>query len=176
MTSINSWKLLAKTTHHLPARPAFRNAVADRLNRLFPFDSATEQFATMIYGILNVATGEFRYVSAGHPGPVYLVHGGDPVILASHGSPIGLADESLEERSIRLGAGDRLYLYSDGVPDAMDSASKQFGEARLLKAISKGRSGPLREGVNILVEDIAGWRGSGRRQDDLCILAVEASV
>ena len=61
--------------------------VAARLNRLFPFDSATEQFATMVYGILNAATGEFRYVSAGHPGPVHLPSGADPVILESHGVP-----------------------------------------------------------------------------------------
>ena len=46
--------------------------VAARLNRLFPFDSITGQFATMVYGILNVARGEFRYISAGHPGPVHL--------------------------------------------------------------------------------------------------------
>ena len=77
--------------------------VADRLNRLFPFDSATEQFATMVYGILNAATGEFRYVSAGHPGPVHLPAGADPVILESRGFPIGLADDAYEERSVRLG-------------------------------------------------------------------------
>ena len=56
-----------------------------RLNRLFPFDTATEQFATMVYGILDVATGEFRYVSAGHPGPVHLPSGAEPVILESRG-------------------------------------------------------------------------------------------
>ena len=61
--------------------------VAARLNRLFPFDTATEQFATMVYGILNAATGEFRYVSAGHPGPVHLPSGADPVILESQGFP-----------------------------------------------------------------------------------------
>ena len=43
--------------------------VAGRLNQLFPFDLVTEQFATMVYGILNSSTGEFRYVSAGHPWP-----------------------------------------------------------------------------------------------------------
>jgi sigma-B regulation protein RsbU (phosphoserine phosphatase) len=112
--------------------------VAARLNRLFPFDSATEQFATMVYGILNAATGEFRYVSAGHPGPVHLPAGADPVILESQGFPIGLADNAYEERSVRLGAGDRLYLYSDGVPEAMDPAGKQFGDARLLEAIGQG--------------------------------------
>ena len=90
--------------------------VAARLNRLFPFDTATEQFATMVYGILNAATGEFRYVSAGHPGPVHLPSRADPMILAGRGSPIGLADDAYEERSVHLKAGDRLYLYSDGPP------------------------------------------------------------
>src|SRR5687768_4473041 len=66
--------------------------VAARLNRLFPFDAAIEQLSTMIYGILNAATGEFRYVSAGHPGPVHLPYRADPVILESEGFPIGLAD------------------------------------------------------------------------------------
>ena len=87
----------------------------------------------MVYGILNAATGEFRYVSAGHPGPVHLPCGADPVILESQGFPIGLADDAYEERSVRLEAGDRLYLYSDGVPEAMDPAGKQFGDARLLE-------------------------------------------
>ena len=147
--------------------------VAARLNRLFPFDSATEQFATMVYGILNAATGEFRYVSAGHPGPVHLPCGADPVILESQGFPIGLADDAYEERSVRLGAGDRLYLYSDGVPEAMDPAGEQFGDARLLEAIGQGRSEPLQESVAALLEQIARWHGPERPQDDISILAVE---
>jgi len=150
--------------------------VAARLNRLFPFDSATEQFATMVYGILNASTGEFRYVSAGHPGPVHLPFGADPVLLESRGFPIGLADDAYEERSVRLGAGDRLYLYSDGVPDAMDSAGKPFGDARLLEAIGRGRCEPLQHGVATLVADIARWRGSERPQDDVSVLAAEVSV
>jgi sigma-B regulation protein RsbU (phosphoserine phosphatase) len=43
--------------------------VADRLANKFPWDEATEQFFTIVYGILNVRTRQFRYVSAGHPGP-----------------------------------------------------------------------------------------------------------
>ena len=82
----------------------------------------------MVYGILNAATGEFRYVSAGHPGPLYLPAGADPSILESPGFPIGLGDDVYVERSVRLGPGDRLYLYSDGVPEAMDRAGGQFGD------------------------------------------------
>jgi sigma-B regulation protein RsbU (phosphoserine phosphatase) len=150
--------------------------VAARLNRLFPFDTATEQFATLVYGILNAATGEFRYVSAGHPGPVHLPSGAGPVILESQGSPIGLADDAYEERSVRLGVGDRLYLYSDGVPEAMDPAGKPFGESRLLDAIVRGRSDPLRDGVATLLGEVAQWHGSGRPRDDISILSVEVSL
>ena len=149
--------------------------VADRLNQLFPFDLATEQFATMLYGVLNVATGEFRYVSAGHPGPVHLRSGADALILESQGFPIGLANEAYVERSVLLGAGDRLYLYSDGVPEAMDLTGKQFGDARLLEAISRGRSESLQEAVDGLFTEITRWHGSERPQDDISILAVEVS-
>ncbi len=149
--------------------------VAARLNRLFPFDSATGQFATLVYGILNTATGEFRYVSAGHPGPVHLPSSADGVILESQGFPIGLADDAFEERSIRLGAGDRLYLYSDGVPEAMDSAGKLFGTDRLLEAITSVRSRLLQDSVVALLENITLWHESKRPQDDISILTVEVA-
>ena len=149
--------------------------VAGRLNRLFPFDLATGQFATLVYGILSAATGEFRYVSAGHPAPVHLPAGAEPVILENEGFPIGLADAAYEERSVRLRAGDRLYLYSDGVPEAMNPEGQQYGNARLLQAIGQGRSEPLQESVSRLLEEIAGWHGSERPQDDISILAVEVS-
>jgi sigma-B regulation protein RsbU (phosphoserine phosphatase) len=149
--------------------------VAARLNRLFPFDPATEQFATMVCGILDTVTGEFRYVSAGHPGPVHLPSAGDPVILESSGFPIGLADAEYEERSIRLAMGDRLYLYSDGVSEAMDHAGQQFGGARLLEAIGRVRSEPLQESVSTLLEELARWHGSATPQDDISILAVEVA-
>lgn len=147
--------------------------VAARLNRLFPFDSATGQFTTLVYGILNTATGEFRYVSAGHPGPVHLPSGADPVILESQGSPIGITDDAYEERSVRLGAGDRLYLYSDGIPEAMNSAGKLFGTGQLLEEIGKMRSQQLQEGVVTLLDQITRWQESERPQDDISVLAVE---
>jgi len=149
--------------------------VAARLNRLFPFDLATGQFATLVYGILNTASGVFRYVSAGHPAPVHLPFGAEPVLLESPGFPVGLADAAYEERSVCLRAGDRLYLYSDGVPEAMNPEGMQFGNARLLQAIRRGRSEPLQESVPCLLGEVAAWHGSERPQDDISILVVEVS-
>jgi sigma-B regulation protein RsbU (phosphoserine phosphatase) len=107
---------------------------------------------------------------------VHLPCGADPVILESLGSPIGLADDVYEERSIRLGAGDRLYLYSDGVPEAMDAAGKPFGETRLMRAIGGGRSESVHQCVESLLTEISQWHGSEKPQDDISILAVEFSV
>ncbi len=150
--------------------------VADRLNKLFPFDTATGQFATLIYGVLDVSTGDFRHVCAGHAGPLHLPVRGPPVILESPGFPIGVADEAYGERNFHLAPGDRLYLYSDGLPDAMNSGGEHFGDVRLLEAIGRGRTKPLREGIATLLEEIARWHGGESPKDDISILAVEVSV
>jgi sigma-B regulation protein RsbU (phosphoserine phosphatase) len=147
--------------------------VAEQLNRLFPYDTATEQFTTLLYGVLDVSTGDFRYVSAGHPGPLHLPAAGAPVILDSPGFPIGLAEEPYEERCLHLAEGDRLYLYSDGLPDAMNRAGERFGDTLLLEAIRRGRTESLGDGIADLLGEIARWRGDERVQDDTSILAVE---
>ena len=89
---------------------------------------------------------------------------------------MGLTDNPYEERSVRLEAGDRLYLYSDGVPEAMNSAGEQFGNTRLLEVIRQAGSQPLQESVAALVGEIVRWHGTERPQDDISILAVEVSA
>jgi sigma-B regulation protein RsbU (phosphoserine phosphatase) len=147
--------------------------VADHLDRLFPFGTATGQYATLMYGVLDAATGEFRYVSAGHPGPLILPAGGAPVIVESPGFPVGLAKEPYGELHLRLAAGDRLYLYSDGLADAMSPEGVPFGNARLLAAIDRERARPIADGITALLDEIARWHGDVNAQDDISILAVE---
>ena len=148
--------------------------VADVLNRLFPFDSLTQQFATLVYGVLETSTGEFRYVSAGHPGPVHVPAGGAAAILDSSGFPIGVAEaERYCERRIKLAPDDRLYLYSDGVTDAMNAADERFADARLLDAIERRRGVPLGDGIDAILEEIDQWRAGERVRDDISMLAVE---
>lgn len=149
--------------------------VAEHLNRLFPFDAATEQLTTMVYGILDVADGVFRYVSAGHPNPVHLPVDAEPKLLESDGFPLGLSDTPYDERIVQLAPGDRLYLYSDGVPEAMNIDGEEFGVGRLLEAITAGRSETLHESVARIETDVANWHGKEKPQDDISVLAVEIS-
>ena len=150
--------------------------VADRLNQLFPYDTATEQFATLLYGVLDVATGEFRHASAGHPGPLLLPLDGPPILLETPGFPIGLAESAYAERTVHLSPGDRLYLYSDGLPDATTPPGERFGDPRLLESVARHRLAPLSEGVASLLEEVVRWHDGGPPGDDISILAVELAT
>jgi len=149
--------------------------VAAHLNRLFPFDVATEQLTTLILGVLNTASGKFRYVSAGHPAPIHVPGNGDPNFLESEGNPIGLTDEPYEERVVHLKPADRLYLYSDGLAEAMNPVGELFGNSRLLDAVARGSDQSLPDSVKSVLDEIARWRGAEKPQDDISLLAVEIS-
>jgi sigma-B regulation protein RsbU (phosphoserine phosphatase) len=149
--------------------------VARELTGRFPFDPATEQYFTLLYGILDQETREFRFVSAGHPAPVYMGHGRPPVVLQASGLPIGIAtkDYSYEEHSIRLMAGDRLFLYTDGLVETMDPEGQLYGTERLLHELQQTRSLPLAESLAALRKHVEAWAGSVRLRDDISVLALE---
>jgi len=150
--------------------------VASRLNELFPFGTATLQYATLVYGILDVKSGDFVYVSAAHPGPLYVPARGAAKFVVSPGFPIGLAEEAYRQEHIHLSPGDRLYLYSDGLTDAMSAERMPFGNDLLLSNLERERTKPLELGVAALLNEIAKWHGSERSQDDMSILAIEIAA
>jgi sigma-B regulation protein RsbU (phosphoserine phosphatase) len=154
-------------------RPTPPAEVAGRLNRMFPFDEATEQFFTILYGVLDAATGEFRYVSAGHPGVAHVPAAGPSRIIDTRGFPIGLADVPYEEHALPMAPGDRIVLYSDGIPEAMDGEGQVFGGDRLIEALDRARGGPLDGAVASLLDELRDWTGSAGLRDDVSLVAVE---
>jgi sigma-B regulation protein RsbU (phosphoserine phosphatase) len=154
-------------------RPMSPAEVTGRLNRMFPFDEATEQFFTILYGVLDVQTGEFRYVSAGHPGAAIIPADGGGRIVESSGFPIGLTELPYEEYALTMAPGDRIYLYSDGIPEAMDGEDRVFGGDRLLGALGRARGEPLERSVAGLLEDLERWAGPAGLRDDVSLVAVE---
>jgi sigma-B regulation protein RsbU (phosphoserine phosphatase) len=153
-----------------PVPPA---EVAAHLNRRFPWNPETEQYFTLSYGLLDHTTGEFRHVSAGHPGPLYLPPGGPPTFLESASLPVGIGDGDYRERTVRLEPGSRLYLYSDGIPDAVNAAGEPFGKPRLLTALAGQRGRPLDEGIAALLHEVHRWCGVPHLRDDVSILGLE---
>ena len=113
------------------------SGVAERLNQQFPIDR-TRQYFTLVYGVLDTATADLRYVIAGHPAPIHLPVTGPPRPVAGSGLPVGMLEGTrYEHASLRLEPGDRLYFYTDGVIEALNAREEDFGLARLLSEIRR---------------------------------------
>jgi sigma-B regulation protein RsbU (phosphoserine phosphatase) len=133
-----------------------------------------EMFITIFYGILNVCTGELQFADAGHNPPYCFSCDRAPTVLKAEagGLPIGLREtEPYGTSRIVLSPNEVLFLYTDGVTEAMNVDGQQFTSERLV-AFLKGSNGlsaaDLVNGVVAAVQEFA----AGREQsDDLTILA-----
>ena len=149
--------------------------VATQLNRLFQADEFSGLYFTMLYGILHVPSGRLDYASGGHPALVRIpAGGGPPEFHGAEGFPIAFVPEvEYEQRSLQLQPGDRIYLYSDGVPEAMDKDQEPYGEEKMAAFIAASRGGPLERSVAGLLEAVEAWCRPAGPLDDVTILGVE---
>ena len=105
--------------------------------------------------------------------------GACPVVRRGDGSSRTAASRSAwrrcrtRRRSLAMAPGDRLYLYSDGIPEAMDADGKVFGGERMLLTLEEARGEPLDQAVARLLEEIRRWSGSAGLRDDVSLVAVE---
>lgn len=151
--------------------------VATRLNRRFPMDPATKQYFTFLYGVLDPHSREFRYVSAGHPGPVHLRRGDAAAFHDAHGFAIGwFADAGYDEHVIHLAEGDRVYLYSDGVTDARNAQGELFDRGRFGAILTDGLRLPLDASLERVMDELAAWCGERGQEDDVSLVAVEIQL
>lgn len=134
-----------------------------------------DKFVTGIVGELNLTTGVWRWVNAGHP-PALIVRDGKVVkaLEAEVNPPLGLLWLAPEVGEERLQRGDRLLLHSDGVVEARNADGEFFGTDRLVDFVTKeaasGRPAP--ETLRRLTLAILTHQG-GQLQDDATTLLVE---
>ena len=133
-----------------------------------------ELFFTMIYGVLQLSTLQFRYVSAGHDPVVHVTPGRPPTMLEGSNMAIGwVEDMEYDEEVVTLDPGDRLYLYSDGVPEAMDAGLNQFTMRQMMEIIELGQTESLDRSVELLLSTVQRWCSKNGPKDDVSILGLE---
>ncbi|MEM6471686.1 MAG: fused response regulator/phosphatase [Planctomycetota bacterium] len=148
--------------------------VARELNRRFPMEDQGNLYFTMVYGVLHVPTLRFRYVSAGHNPIVHRRAGQAPTLCAAEGFAIGwMEDSEYDEHEIQLQAGDRLLLYSDGIPEALDERLEEFDEPRLLQLVEKCDPLSLDDLIQTVCGAVKHWCRVNGPKDDVSILGLE---
>ena len=148
--------------------------VATKLNHMFPMGPESQQYFTFIYGILNARERTFQYVCAGHPPPIVSMGWGSSMVGEAHNVPIGLfEDEQYEDSLITLEPGARIYMYSDGVLEAMNTRREIFDGSRLRSVIASTCKDGMEDSVNAIVKSVYTWSEGNPIHDDLSILGVE---
>ncbi len=146
--------------------------IVHRVNRQLLQATLPSHYATLACGRAT-RDGHVEIVNAGHCPPLVARSGGVEAV-ASTGFPIGLMeDRPYETKRLKLGVGDALVLYTDGLTEARRSDGGEYGQERIerLLATRAGEAGP-RHLVRTVRDDLAGFLGDASRTDDLTVLAL----
>ena len=141
-----------------------------------------ELFITAWMGYLDLKTGLVHVANAGHNPPVLIRNGKAEYIVLKPGLMLAGMDGMLyKEQTLQLQKGDVLYLYTDGVTEAMDQDGKQYGEDRLRELLSFGDRYPSPADENgvagavckLVSEDVQKFVNGAEQSDDITMLCVK---
>ncbi len=174
-TSSVLWTTDAGATEPRKATPL---EVMTELSKRFPYDMQTSQYFTMVYAVIDLKSRKLTYASAGHEPMIVVGAGDDPEFGASTGQPIALVPAMImkstyEERTIDIGPGNRVYLYSDGIPESRNADGEQWGNERLAAMLTELLERDLDEGLPEVLETVRQWQGGPHFDDDVSLLGVE---
>lgn len=132
-------------------------------------------FVTVWYGVLEISTGKITAANAGHEYPVVKTSDGNFEILKDkHGFPIGGLDGmKYKEYEIQLQPGSKLFVYTDGVPEATNSSEELFGMERTESTLNEVKDKSPQEIVLHVNEAVYDFTGDAEQFDDITMLCLE---
>jgi serine phosphatase RsbU (regulator of sigma subunit)/anti-sigma regulatory factor (Ser/Thr protein kinase) len=149
-------------------------AVLARVNDMLVPDIPANMFVTCLYAVLDPATGRLQFANAGHDVAYWRTAAGALHELRARGMPLGLMEGMVyEEHEVRLGAGDHILLYSDGLVEAHNPRREMFSFERLA-ALVAGASGSGQPLITRLLDELARFTGPGWvQEDDITLVTIE---
>ena len=133
-------------------------------------------FVTAFSGVLDLTTGIFRYVNAGHNPPLIRRHGKNFEELPMELNFVlgGWEDWQYVQQEIQLEAGDMIFLYTDGVTEAADASGKMYSLERLQKFLTEREKNSSAKKILVDIhESLQNFSGDAEQSDDITMLAVK---
>ena len=149
--------------------------ILTKANEAICSNNQADMFVTVWLGILEISSGRLIAANAGHEYPV-LRRGGGPyeLIKDRHGLVIGGMDGvRYKEYDLQLKPGDRVFVYTDGVPEAMDADGKMFGTTRMVESLNADPDVSLQELLDNVRKGVDGFVKDAVQFDDLTMLCLE---
>ena len=164
------------------------STVLKRINTLLFHNTDLEQFATMVYGILEIDTGKFTYSNGGHCPPIHFIRNMEDAknpaksktqieLLETGGMLIGAFDiATFSYETCLLSPGDVLLLYTDGVTETEGRIPNDFyGEERLIECFSKNLTLSAESLCDVLQSDLMEFSGTTQLTDDRAVVVIKCT-
>ena len=133
-----------------------------------------DMFVTLWVGILDITSGEMKYVSAGHNPPLVVKDGKAQYLKTKNGFVLaGMEDMIYRENTLTLGKGDIIYLYTDGVTEATTANNELFGEDRLLGCFENAENMTSEEIITAVKQNVDAFVGGNDQFDDMTMLCIK---
>ncbi|THB69204.1 MAG: PAS domain S-box protein [Desulfovibrio sp.] len=146
--------------------------VVQRLDAAFPVERF-DKFMTLTYLVLDTDSGMIRYCNAGHPPPLLIRADGEVVLLEEGGTIIGLGGITpFSEGMDRLGAGDTLLFYTDGVIEYEGSQDEPFGQERLVQEVNDLQGHKVESLLDSLLLRLYRYGDFAEPSDDITLLGI----
>ena len=149
--------------------------VFTEVNNILCASNSEEMFITAFEGVLNLKTGELRYVNAGHEIPFLCRKGGvfEPYKVRAGFVLAGMQGIHYRAGSIQLEPGDKVFQYSDGIPEAINSEKAPYGMKRLESVLAKNSEKAPSELLPLVKADVDAFVGDADQFDDITMLCIE---
>ena len=131
-----------------------------------------EMFVTVWLGIIDLTNGAMFCANAGHEYPVLMRAGSDfEVFKDKHGLALAAMEGMrFKQYELQLNPGDRLFVYTDGIPEAIDENVEQYGMERLVNMLNSVKTEKMTVVLPAVREDIAKFAGNAEQFDDITML------
>ena len=165
-------KVLLQTYAMMGLSPA---EILAKTNAALCSNNQVGMFVTVWLGVLEISTGKLTAANAGHEYPVIYRKGGAFEIYKDrHGFVIGGMEGSLyRQYELTFGKGDKLFLYTDGVPEANDSENRLFGNDNMLAALNSRATSSPGDILSAVRRAVDKFVGEAEQFDDLTMLCFE---
>ena len=149
--------------------------ILETANRQICANNFEEMFVTVWMGILELSTGKMTAANAGHEYPVIKKpDGGFELFKDKHGMVVGAMDIiKYKDYDLQLEPGTKLFVYTDGVPEATNSENELFGNDRMVEALNRIADGTPEEILRHVREEVDAFVGDAEQFDDLTMLCIE---
>ena len=144
------------------------------LNNALESGNSNCMFVTLFFGVLDLNSGLLRFASAGHTPPSLLRNGTSRPVSQESGPALGLApDLEFPVNSLRLQAGDRLAVYTDGIDEAFNEKNEMFGCERFDRELERTHEASIADAGVTILQTLDQFAGSAAQSDDITLLLLD---